>query len=120
MSAYTARPEAWWAPKGRKYVTLVPLRWEIGAEGSDLWLTVPAGFVFDVSIPRGLGWLADPDDRRYLAAAALHDWCLLDGWDRWAAGSVFRAALEADGVSRTRRAAMTLATIAGHPRSWFN
>lgn len=123
MSAYTDRPEDWYRREGGSYITARPLPWDVGRKGSGLTVTVPAGFPFDFSAPRWprwLGWLLriipkrwqiDRHDPRYLAASALHDWCLVDGWDRWTAGAVFRAALEADGVSTLRRVVMTLATI---------
>lgn len=111
MSAFTDRKEGWAIDHGDHFVTRYPLAWDIGRKGGPR-VTVPAGFRFDVSIPRWLWWAASPRDRRYLGAAAVHDWLLADGWDVWTSGAQFRAALEADGVPFLRRLLMTLATIA--------
>ena len=99
-------------------MTALPLAWEIGHVGSDKWLIVPEDRAFDVSVPRGLRWLADPHHPSYLAAAALHDEALLLGWGRGQAGGLFHDALRADGVGRWRSLAMTAAVIAGHPKTW--
>jgi hypothetical protein len=74
-------------------------------------MTVPHGFGFDVSVPRGLRWLFDPHDPRYLKAAALHDYAFWEGWDRVAAAAVFHAALRASGVGSIERLAMTIGVI---------
>lgn len=84
--------------------------WEIGRKGSGFWFEVRDGTLFDVSIPAGpLRLVFDPHDPRYLKAAALHDEILRAGFDRITAAGAFNAALAADGVSRWRRLAMTLA-----------
>ncbi|PYE80805.1 DUF1353 domain-containing protein [Pseudoroseicyclus aestuarii] len=108
MSAYTAAAAWYELAEGLRYRVTVPLRWEIGREGGPA-VTVPPGFVFDVSVPRGLRWIVSPRDARYLKAAALHDWLLEDGWARVTAAAVFNEALAADGVGRLRRLAMWLA-----------
>lgn len=109
MSAYT-HAEDWCLPVGGiLYQSIRPLSWEVGAPGSGLIVTVPAGTVFDVSIPVGLRWLFDPHNPAYLKAAALHDEMLLRGWARTTAGAEFHEALKADGVARWRRLAMWLA-----------
>nr|WP_244977894.1 DUF1353 domain-containing protein [Aureimonas jatrophae] len=84
-------------------------RWEIGAKGSGWWFEVRDGTVFDVSIPVLLRWIFDPHDPRYLKAAALHDELLRSGVDRITAAGASNAALAADGVSRPKRFAMTIA-----------
>lgn len=110
MSAYTRTP-GWFRPiRGTiRYEALQELRWEVGAKGSGLFIIVPRGFIFDVSIPRLLRWAMDPHDRRFLKAAALHDAIRGDGWDRVTAGAIFHAALKADGVGRLERLFMWLA-----------
>jgi hypothetical protein len=109
MSAYTSAGD-WCEPlSGILYVSTKPLSWDVGAKGSGLTVTVPAGVRFDVSIPHGLRWLFDPHDPHYLKAAALHDQMLAMGWDRLTAGAIFHQALKADGVSRWRRLVMWLA-----------
>ena len=109
MSAYT-KAEDWCLPVGGiLYQSIRPLSWEVGVMGSGLIVTVPAGTVFDVSIPRGLRWLFDPHDPHYLKAAALHDEMLLRGWARTKAGAEFHEALKADKVAMWRRLLMWLA-----------
>lgn len=89
--------------RGIRYIVLQGFRWEIGHKGSSLWVEVPAGETFDVSVPRGLRWLIDPHNPKYHRAAALHDSLLSRGWDRLSAGAVFGNALKAEGLpSRTR------------------
>lgn len=94
---------------GIRYRTHKPLPWEVGYRGSGLWAVVPSGFVFDVSVPRGLRWLVDPHDRRFLPGAALHDYLLAMGWDRPRAAAEFHLALKACGVVRWRRGVMFVA-----------
>lgn len=108
MSVYTTARD-WYASRtGGGYLTIDPISWEIGRKGSGLFVTVPAVFFFDVTVPRALRWLFDPHDPRYLKASALHDYLLLQGWDRPSAGAVFYAALKADAVPFLRRLAMWL------------
>ena len=83
--------------------------WDVGRRGSGLVVVVPAGSIFDVSVPSGLRWLISPTDRRFLKAAALHDYLLSQGWDRVTAAAVFHDALAADLVGRPMRLAMWLA-----------
>jgi hypothetical protein len=112
MSRYSTMPPDWCQPRGDGFwgVTL-PLSWDIGKSGSGLTLTVPAGFAFDVSVPWWARWILPPRDQRFLKAACLHDYTLLDGWDRVSAAAVFSTALKADGVGRGKRLVMTLAVI---------
>jgi elongation factor P hydroxylase len=104
------QPHEWCARHGDAYLTTQEVEWEIGVQGSDLFLRVPAGFRFDVSVPGWLRWAFDPDDPRYLLAAALHDYAIHDlGWGRVSAAAPFSEALRAAGVGRTRRLVMVLA-----------
>ena len=96
---------------GILYRSTKPLIWRVGSLATGAAYAVPVGMVFDVSIPRGLRWLFGPHDPRYLKAAALHDYFLALGWDRLTAGAQFHQALKADGVSKWRRAVMTLAVM---------
>jgi hypothetical protein len=93
---------------GIQYRTTSPLRWEVAVKGSGAWITVPVGFVFDVSVPHPVRWLISPHDPRYLPAACLHDWLLAQGWDRVRAAAEFALALEAKGVPPARRLVMFL------------
>ena len=75
MSAYTEHagprrssfdPEAL---DGTRFRLTQDLVWRIGTETGPAY-TVPAGFEFDVSIPRWLHWLFDPREQAYLKGAA--------------------------------------------------
>jgi putative heme degradation protein len=46
-----------------------------------------------------------------LLAACLHDWLLLDGWDRFTAAAAFFDGLRAAGVGRRRAFTLAVATI---------
>ena len=113
MSAFT-RAGGWYEPVGDRdllFRVTRPLPWEVGREGSGLWVVVPPGYLFDVSVPRWVRWLFAPDDERYLKAAALHDWSLDDGWNRIGAAGLFGSALKAEGVPLWRRLVMVIAVI---------
>ena len=97
---------------GRTYMVTEPISWEIGVEGSGLWLTVPKGFYFDVSVPLLLRPFLDPHDPRFLKAAALHDFALAKGFDRTTAAAAFSEGLRAGNVSRTLRLLMVLSVTA--------
>lgn len=98
--------------RGRRYRALAPIRAQLGTPAAGLFLEVPPGFEFDVSVPRGLRWLIDPHDPRFLAAAALHDFALHRlGWPREVAAAPFGHALRVARVSRLKRLAMVLAVI---------
>lgn len=108
MSAYTdALPVV--DIGGGDYLTDADLRWDLGKKGSGLTYTVSADFRFDVSVPRILQWAFNPNDRRFLKAAALHDHMLESGWSRIESAAVFHEALKADKVPRAKRLAMFLA-----------
>lgn len=111
MSHFTERTGWCVRLSGVRYRVKRPLSWEIGAKGSGLWLTVPEGFVFDVSIPRLLWWAFDPNDARYRKAGALHDYALSLGWNRVPAAAAFSESLRAHGLGRLHRLAMVLAVI---------
>lgn len=52
--------------------------------------TVPAGYRFNVSVPKKYTWFVDPHDPRYFEAAAVHDYVILElGWSRWKAAFVW-------------------------------
>tara|TARA_R110002072_G_scaffold26966_23_gene88487 strand:+ start:437 stop:745 length:309 start_codon:yes stop_codon:yes gene_type:complete len=88
------------------FLTVGELHWEIGRKRSGLWVVVPDDFQFNVSIPWWASWAFDPEDERFLKAAALHDYLLKQGWDRVTAAGVFNEALRADKVSARTRLAM--------------
>lgn len=106
MSEYTD-PGDWCEPVGGiRYRVTRSLRWAIGAENSGFVFQVPAGRIFDVSIPWFLRRIFDPHDPRFLKAAALHDEMLLNGWARVSAAAEFHEALRADRVGALTRLAM--------------
>ena len=99
--------------EGVRFVTVKGLGWEIGRKGSGLWIRVPVGFPFDVSIPRWMWFALSPTDPRFLKAACLHDYALYAlGWDRVSSAAAFSEALRASGVGRTLRLAMVVSVIA--------
>jgi len=102
MTRFTGLPD-------RRFVVVEELIWEVGREGSGALITVPAGFVFDVSIPPGARWVFDPSDPAYLKASAVHDRLLIERWDRVTAGAVFHEILRTQDISLTRRLVMWLA-----------
>ena len=109
MSDFTEMNDNWCRNVGgMKYRTGVSLRWEVATVGSGLWVEVPIGFEFDLSVPRAFRWLVSPYDPKYLPAACLHDFILLDGWDRIRAAAEFDLALRAKGVGRAKRLLMFL------------
>ena len=60
----------------RRWRTARPIEWQIGRKGSGRWITIPAGREFESSVPRWARWFLDPDDPRFLLAAAVHDYML--------------------------------------------
>lgn len=111
MSRYTDLDD-WCVPaQGFDYRTTKPVQWEIGAVGSGLWLRVPTGFRFNISVPVCLWWAVQPDNEKFLKAACLHDYALRIGWSRVAAAAAFSEALRADRVGVLKRLAAVLAVI---------
>lgn len=111
MSKFTDSRD-WYLLRSRdKYITCQDLSWELGILGSGLFLTVPSGFEFDVSVPSYLTWAVSRHDKKLLKSAALHDYALELGWDRISAASVFHGALTAQKIGRWRRLFLTLSVI---------
>lgn len=112
MSKYTRLLDQSWYEyhaELEKYRVVKPIYWDIFYLGSGLTVHVPAGYDFDVSVPKWLCWLVNPHKVEFLKAACLHDFLLESGSDRVTAAAVFHEALKADGVSLWRRLAMWLA-----------
>lgn len=110
MSTFT-RTLDWYELVGDKYRVKSPLQWELARVGSGYWMTVPKDFQFDLSVPRWLTWLVDPQDPTCLKAAALHDFALQSGWERVSAAAVFNSALRAQKVNRWKRLVMVIAVV---------
>jgi hypothetical protein len=108
MSAYTTLENFYKSRGDDKFVTIKELVWRIGSKSGPEY-RIPAGWTFDVSVPKALQWLFSPSEPKFMKAAALHDHMLVYGWDRVTAGAVFHEALKADGVSVAKRLAMWLA-----------
>lgn len=110
MSAFTDLPNGWAARiNGIRYVTMQTVEWDIGHIGSGMTILIPAGFEFDMSIPRIMRWLINPHARNSLPAACVHDWLLYCQWDRPRAAAEFNLALKAYGIGPIKRALMFLA-----------
>lgn len=112
MSAFTAFTAYERVTGTRKrHVLRDDLLWEIGARGSGWVPTVPAGYTFDISVPRWLEWLLSPFNRRVLLAAAIHDRLLELGHDVAFASSEFRRAVRALGVHPIPAMVLFLSTL---------
>lgn len=109
MKSFTSNHNWYIRLQGVEYVTKVPLSFDLGFKGSGFSYTVPKNFKFEVSIPKGLRWILNPHNPKYLKAAVIHDHMLERGWDRPTAGGVFQAALKVSGVGSAKRLAMFFA-----------
>ena len=85
---------------GIDYQLTSPLVWEVGRKGSGLTVTVPDGYVFESSVPWYARWILSPHDRRFLSAAAVHDWLLENGHPKAFAASQWHDCVAAMGVAR--------------------
>ena len=109
MSAWTAAEGSVLELEGDIVFVLVkPLPWHIGKADGPV-VTVPVAFRFELSIPRPLRWLFDPQAPAFRKAAALHDWLVQNGFDRLTSAAQFYQALKADGVSPLARLTMFVA-----------
>ena len=96
MSAATEHTDWFQEPDGQ-YCPTAPVAWDVGKLGSGWVLTIPAGFMFDSSVPRWARWYFDPHEPLWLLAAAVHDCLLAQGHDRaFAACEWLRAARAMD------------------------
>lgn len=79
MSAFTEFDQ--YEPVGGiDYVLIADLAWEIGWNGSGKALIIPAGTVFQSSVPRGARWIVSPHHKPWLLASAVHDEMLKRGY----------------------------------------
>ncbi len=93
-------------PEGRCAELLEDIWYELGHEGSNRWLIVPAGFMSDgASVPRPLWSFMPPWGSKATKAALIHDYLLITrppGYEgRKACDDEFYIALIAIGVDRT-------------------
>lgn len=79
----------------REYRLLTAFVYEVGAIGSGLSVSVPAGFVTDfASVPYGFRWLVKPEGK-YSQACALHDYLYLKGVvSRWMCDRILYEAMQ--------------------------
>lgn len=70
---------------GKRYATTGP----VTAYGQ----TIPAEFVFQVSVPNWMRWPIDPHDPRWLWASLWHDWFLEQGRAKIAASAIMARAM---------------------------
>lgn len=82
-----------------KYHLDAPLLWRIGAKHSEWELVIPAGTIFDITIPCYARLFLSPHDPKILPAAAVHDELLKRGFDPAFAAAEFRRAARARGCS---------------------
>jgi len=87
------------------------LVWDVGWKGSGMVRRLPRGFVFNLSVPRGLRWIISPHNRQILPAAAIHDEILKQGGEIAFASAEFRRACLARGVDCTTAWALFFATL---------
>ena len=101
----------------QRYRVISTLHWELIRPGSDIWISVPVGYEFDVSIPKYMWWLMSPSNPRFHKAACMHDYLLeVKQLDRVAACVAFSEALRASGVWKPKRLIMVLSVIIFHFR----
>ena len=81
---------------------------------------IPAGFAFESSVPWVFRWFIDPDDPRFLAPAAVHDWYLEHGFRRLFADSQwFEAALANDTPAFKRNVAFVGMFVFGRIKAFW-
>lgn len=94
MSSFTTPLDYRRLDDGRLWEILAPFTYHVGAEDSGVVVTVPVGFVTDLtSSPRGLWNLFPPSGGQYDKAAVIHDY--LYATQRLMAAPVSRARVDA-------------------------
>ena len=107
MSKYTSYNTDFEYVGGITYRVKKDITWQVGSLTGPKFI-VPAGFIFDVSVPKFARWIFNPHDKQYFKAAAIHDYMLVNDWSRLTAGAEFNSALKADKVVVWRRFVMWL------------
>ncbi len=67
-------------------------------------IDIPRGFEFDVTLPRvpGIRKIINPHDLRWLEAALVHDYLLVNGTEKNVAAAEFRRVLRSVGIGSVR------------------
>lgn len=97
---------------GADYRLSGPIVWELGLKGSGHFITIPAGFVFQSSVPAYARWIVSQHHEPWLLAAAVHDWLLVIGYNRAAANAEWFQAARAT-ASRDSKARLVLPAYHG-------
>ena len=81
-----------------------PFEYHVGAIGSGIVISVPAGFVTDLATIPNLLWVVFPPDGAYAKAAVIHDFMYQDGrYSRAWADEIFNEAMRVIGVGHITR-----------------
>jgi hypothetical protein len=110
-----------------KWCLTAGLHWEVGYQGSGLWIVVPEGFVTDLaSVPWWARWLRDPNRPETAKAAAVHDWMTPTKaeraaeyrplWDNRTGAGEFYSCLKAGGLGLFERKLYYFAVVLGIAR----
>ena len=85
----------------RGYTTTKEFPWEVGKEGSGLFIYIPKGFEFESSVPSWLPkFIMDPDDKRFLLSALVHDYMLRNRFGPVSSGAEWYRAARLSGVGK--------------------
>ena len=88
----------WYRRIGDGYETTVDMEWP------ELSLVIPAGYRFNVSVPKRWQWFVDPHDPRYFEAALMHDYAIHElGFSRPLAAGYFNEGLRNADVALFKR-----------------
>ena len=98
---------------GINYRLTANLVWEIGWKGSGKALVIPAGTVFQSSVPIAARWIVSPHHKPWLLASAVHDEMLKRGYSPARAAGEWYEAVKAfaDQDSKRRLAKPALVGI---------
>jgi len=114
---------------GYHWKIIEPFTYRVGSANSDVFVTVPRGFVTDfASIPRGLWNLWPPAAGKHAKASVVHDVLYKRGFvevgqsrrtiERDEADAIFKEAMEVSGVGWFSRHALWLGVRAGGWKPW--
>jgi len=63
----------WWRGIPPDFRNVSDIAWDVGRKGSGDRVVIPAGTVFNSSVPWALWWVQSPAHPRFLLAALVHD-----------------------------------------------